>query len=387
MFTDLKSYIGNEEAFPVLRSWDFFNHAGVCPLPKVATDAMRAYAAQAETEAYLGGTWYKDIEHLRQAAAAMMNAHRDEVAFVKNTSEGISIVANGIDWQWGDRIVTTAVEYPANIYPWMEQVRGRGCKLIMVREETDANGARHVPVERILQEAADPRTRLVALSHVEYASGQRHDLAKVGEFCRREDKLFCVDAIQTLGVLPVDVQAMRIDYLSADGHKWLLGPEGAGVFYCRRELVERTRPVMVGWMNVIDAQNYGDYNYTLKPDAGRFECGTYNVPGLLGFKASVELLQHLGVGAVAQRVRELTDRLIDGLRGKGYEVLSPRDKWQWSGIVSFASPKHDHAEIVRTLRKDHRTEIAQREGRLRASPHFYNTEKQIDRLVEHLPGH
>jgi cysteine desulfurase / selenocysteine lyase len=183
------------------------------------------------------------------------------------------------------------------------------------------------------------------------------------------------------------VQAMRIDYLSADGHKWLLGPEGAGVFYCRRELVERTRPVMVGWMNVIDAQNYGDYNYTLKPDAGRFECGTYNVPGLLGFKASVELLQHLGVGAVAQRVRELTDRLIDGLRGKGYEVLSPRDKWQWSGIVSFASPKHDHAEIVRTLRKDHRTEIAQREGRLRASPHFYNTEKQIDRLVEHLPGH
>lgn len=387
MFTDLKSYIGDEAAFPVLKAWDFFNHAGVCPLPKVATDAIRAYAAQAETEAYLGGTWYKDIERLRQAAAAMMNAHRDEVAFVKNTSEGISIVANGIDWQWGDRIVTTAVEYPANIYPWMEQVRARGCKLIMVREETDANGARHVPVERILQEAADPRTRLVALSHVEYASGQRHDLAKVGEFCRREDKLFCVDAIQTLGVLPVDVQAMRIDYLSADGHKWLLGPEGAGVFYCRRELVERTRPVMVGWMNVIDAQNYGDYNYTLRPDAGRFECGTYNVPGLLGFKASVELLQHLGVGAVAQRVRELTDRLIDGLRGKGYEVLSPRDKWQWSGIVSFASPKHDHAEIVRTLRKDHRTEIAQREGRLRASPHFYNTEKQIDRLVEHLPGH
>jgi selenocysteine lyase/cysteine desulfurase len=188
-------------------------------------------------------------------------------------------------------------------------------------------------------------------------------------------------------VLPVDVQAMRIDYLSADGHKWLLGPEGAGVFYCRRELIERTRPVMVGWMNVIDAQNYGDYNYTLKPDAGRFECGTYNVPGLLGFKASVELLQHLGVGAVAQRVRELTNRLIEGLRAKGYEVLSPRDKWQWSGIVSFASGAHDHAQLVRSLRKDHRTEIALREGRLRVSPHFYNTEPQIDRLIEHLPGH
>src|SRR4051794_30713945 len=387
MFTDLKSYVGNEEAFPVLRAWDFFNHAGVCPLPTVVSDAIRAYALQAETEAYLGGTWYKDIEHLRQTAAAMMNAHRDEVAFVKNTSEGISIVASGIDWQWGDRIVTTAVEYPANVYPWMEQVRARGCKLIMVREETDANGARHVPVERILQEAADPRTRLVALSHVEYASGQRHDLAKIGEYCRSEEKLFCVDAIQTLGVLPVDVQAMKIDYLSADGHKWLLGPEGAGVFYCRRELIERTRPVMVGWMNVVDANDYGNYDYTLKPDAGRFECGTYNVPGLLGFKASLELLKSVGIGPISERVRRLTNHLIDRLLAKGYQIVSPRTGEAWSGIVSFTSPTHNHEQIVLRLRKDHRTEIALREGRLRASPHFYNTEQQIDRLVEHLPGH
>ena len=140
--TDLRSYIGNADAFPVLRHWDFFNHAGVAPLPRVATEAMRAYADQAETGAYLGTAWYADVERLRQSAAALLNAHRDEVAFVKNTSEGISIVANGIDWQWGDRIVTTAVEYPANVYPWMEQARGRGCKLVMVEEETDANGRR-----------------------------------------------------------------------------------------------------------------------------------------------------------------------------------------------------------------------------------------------------
>src|SRR4051812_39983651 len=263
---DLAGYIGNSDAFPVLKHWEFFNHAGVSVLPTVASDAMTRWAREAASGAYLGTSWYLDIEKLRILVARMINAHRDEIAFVKNTSEGISIVANGIDWQWGDRIVTTGVEYPANIYPWMEQVRNRGCKLVQVPEETDANGARHVPVERILEEASDPKTKLVTLSHVEYASGQRHDLTKIGEFCRSEGKLFCVDAIQSVGVLPVDVQQMKIDFLSADGHKWMLGPEGAGIFYCRRELIERTRPIMVGWMNVIDAQNYGSYNYTLRAD-------------------------------------------------------------------------------------------------------------------------
>jgi cysteine desulfurase / selenocysteine lyase len=383
----MRNLIGNADAFPVLRDWHFFNHAGVCPLPKVAADAFRTYAAQAEAGAYLATHWYADIEKLRIASAQLINAHRDEIAFVKNTSEGISIVANGLDWQWGDRIVTTNVEYPANVYPWMEVVRTRGAKLVMVEEETDANGARHVPVEKILKAADDPRTKVVALSHVEYASGQRHDLAKIGSFCRENDRLFCVDAIQSLGVLPVDVEAMKIDYLSADGHKWLLGPEGAGVFYCRRELIERTRPVMVGWMNVIDAQNYGDYNYTLRSDAQRFECGSYNVPGLLSLRASLEMLKGLGAGATSQRVRELTDRLIEKLKAKGYQVLSPRDKWQWSGIVSFASPKHNHEQIVLDLRKKQRTEIALREGRLRASPHFYNTDEQMDRLAQRLPPH
>jgi len=196
-----------------------------------------------------------------------------------------------------------------------------------------------------------------------------------------------VDAIQTLGVLPVDVQAMNIDFLSADGHKWLLGPEGAGVFYCRRELLERTRPLMVGWMNVVNALDYGNYDYTLRPDGGRFECGSYNVAGLMGLKASVDLLREVGTERIAIRLKELTDRLIRGVKDKGYTVLSPRGEGQWSGIVSFASPSHNHDTIVRTLRREHQTEIALREGRLRASPHFYNTDAQMDRLVELLPAH
>jgi selenocysteine lyase/cysteine desulfurase len=317
----------------------------------------------------------------------MINAHRDEIAFIKNTSEGISVVARGIEWQWGDVIVTTGVEYPANIYPWMDVVRSHGAKLVMVPEEPSPTGGRAVPIEKILQAAEDPRCRLIALSHVEYASGQRHDLARIGKFCRENNKLFAVDAIQTLGILPVDVQAMNIDYLSADGHKWLLGPEGAGLFYCRRELIERTRPLMLGWMNVIDAQNFGDYNYTLKNDAGRFECGSYNIPGLLALKVSLEMLLSLGTENLANRLHALGERLIKGLTAKGYAIVSPRAVGQWSGAVSFTSAIHDHTKIVRALRKDHRIEIALREGRLRVSPHFYNTEAQIDHLLEVLQGH
>lgn len=384
---DIHACFGNPDAFPVLRNWDFFNHAGVSPLPRVVADAIRAYADQAQADTYLVGTWYKDIEKLRQLAAAMLNGHRDEIAFTKNTSEGISLVAHGVDFKPGDRIVATAVEYPANIYPWMEQCRTRGCELVMVEEETDSQGRRHVPVEKILEAASQPRTRLVTLSHVEFASGQRMDIAAVGAFCRRRGILFCVDAIQSMGVLPLDVQAMHIDFLSADGHKWLLGPEGAGVFYCRRELIESTRPLTVGWMNVINAQDYGHYDYTLKPDAGRFECGTYNVPGLLGLKAAVELLHDIGVAAISQRLRHLTDHLIARLSEKGYQILSPRTGEQWSGIVSFTTPTHDQKQIVTMLRKEHHIEIALREGRLRCSPHFYNTEEQLDRLVERLPGH
>ncbi len=383
----LANFIGNAQAFPILRQWNFFNHAGVSPLSGPAADALRQYTQQAQESVYLGTKWYSDIEQLRILAAKMINAHRDEIAFVKNTSEGISIVANGIDWQWGDVIVTTDVEYPANVYPWMEVARTRGVKLNMIPEVTDDDGRRSTPLERIIDAANDPKCKLVALSHVEFASGQRHDIARIGEFCAAHGKLLCVDAIQSMSILPLDVQAMHIDYLSADGHKWMMGPEGAGIFYCRRDLIERTRPLMVGWKNVIEADDYGNYDYTLKPDAGRFECGTYNIGGLLSFKASLEMLHSLGVEAVAGRLKLLTDRLIGDLIVRGYQIISPRREAQWSGIVSFKSPTHDHEAIVRKLRLERKTEIALREGRLRASPHFYNTEEQMDALAESLPAH
>lgn len=383
----LESYIGNADAFPILSHWTFFNHAGVAPCPRVGAEAMQRFSKELLETVYLGTRWYADVEALRRSAARLMNAEAEEICFVKNTSEGICTVASGIDWRPGDRIVTTNVEYPANIYPWMEAARRHGCELVMVPEQIDAQGRRAVPLDAILREIEHPKTRLVTLSHVEFASGQRHDLATIGRACRDRGKLFCVDGIQSLGILPVDVKAMCIDYLAADGHKWLLGPEGAGVFYVRREVQDQTRPLVVGWMNVINAEQFGDYDYTLKPDARRYESGSHNMIGLLGLKASLELLSGLGTDAIAQRLHSLTDRLIDGLIRKGYQVVSPRDEGQWSGIVSFASPTHAHAPLIEHLRKSHRIEIALREGRLRASPHFYNTEEQIDRLIDLLPGH
>lgn len=384
---DIEHYIGNAEVFPILRKWDFFNHAAVSPLPQPASQALRTFADQAASDTYLVGTWYRDIERLRLLSAKLLNCHRDEIAFVKNTGEGLSIVASGIDWKPGDRIVTTGVEYPANIYPWMEQCRRHGCELVLVPEETDADGRSIVPLEKILREVSHPRTRLLTLSHVEYASGQRHDLVTIGAACRDQGKLFCVDAIQTVGAVPVDVQSMHIDFLSADGHKWMLGPEGAGIFYCRRELIDSLPPLTIGWMNVINAMDYGHYDYTLKPDAGRYECGTYNVPGLHAMKAGLEVLADVGIDRIAARLYELGDYLITRLENKGYSIVSPREKQQWSGIVSFISPIHPHEPIVTRLRKDHRTEISLRDGRLRCSPHFYNTIEQLDRLVELLPEH
>lgn len=381
---DAANLIGNPDAFPVLKKWAFFNHAGVSPLPRVAADQIKRYANQAQAGAYLGGgSWYADLEVLRKLCAKLINALPEEIAFVKNTSEGISIVANGIEWQWGDVIVTTGVEYPTNIYPWMEVCRSRGTKLEMVAEETMSDGSRMVPTEKILAAASHPQCKLIALSAVEYASGQKHELERIGEFCRQRNILFCVDAIQALGVTPIDVRRMKIDFLSADSHKWMLGPEGAGFFYCRRGLIERIRPLMIGWLNVIDPHNHGDYNYTLKSDAGRFECGTYNVAGLLGMLGSLTLIDHVGVEVIEARVAELVERLEKGVRDKGYAVVTPKNR---AGILSFTAHGHAHDLIVRKCREA-RIEIAKREGRLRASPHFYNTSEQIDRLIELLPSH
>jgi selenocysteine lyase/cysteine desulfurase len=384
MKQDINHFIGNPEEFPILREWDFFNHAGVSPLPRCASDALRLYAQQAEKQTYLFSNWYDSIEKTRKTAAKLINAHRDEIAFIKNTSEGISTFARGVDWNEGDVIVTTAVEYPANVYPWMEIERTHGVKLVRVPEEIDEDGAARVKLEAILKAASDPKCRMITISSVQYASGQRHDLHALGQFCRDNNKLFCVDAIQSIGVLPIDVQSMHIDYLAADAHKWMMGPEGIGFMYVRRELIEKTRPLAVGWLSVINPLDYGDINYTFKPDATRYECGTLNVPGILAIGASLEMLDSIGIDQISKRVHHLSQYTVNALKSKGHQIVSPRGMDEWSGGVCFNIANADPHQLVVKLRKEHKTEIALREGRLRISAHVYNTEEQIDRLVGRL---
>jgi cysteine desulfurase/selenocysteine lyase len=365
---------------PITRQYNFMDHAAVGPISGRAGAAMRRFIEEAESHAYARGGLYPESKRVRQLAGKLLNCHSEELTFVKNTSEGLSFVANGLSWSKGDNVVTSGVEFPANIYPWMN-LRSFGVQLKMVPED-----AGRIPLERIV-ELIDDRTRVVTISAAQFASGFRTDLAALGSICQERGVLFCVDAIQALGCMPIDVRAMKIDFLSADGHKWLLGPEGAGLFYCRHELLGLLHPTSIGWLGVKDAMNHGDYRLEYRDDARRFDGGSYNLAGIWGLGASIEWLLEIGIDKIWERVRMLTDRLAEGVRLKGYRVVSSREPKEASGIVSFVSSTHDHTRLVSHLRQEYRTVIAAREGRLRASPHFYNTEAEIDQLVEHLPGH
>jgi cysteine desulfurase/selenocysteine lyase len=368
--------------FPILGELAFFNHAGVAPISGRAAEAMRRYADQAATRAYVGSGWYRRAHEVKQLAAQLIHARGPhEIAFVGNTSHGLSLVAKGIDWQPGDNVVITNVEYPANRYPWIDLER-LGVEVIEVLQLPDGR----IDPEDVAN-AITNRTRVVSVSHVQYASGHRLDLRPISDMVHRVNGYLCVDAIQSVGALPVDVQAMGIDFLAADGHKWMLGPEGAGIFYCHEDLCPLLHPNVVGWMNMVDAQNYGDYRYEFQMDARRFEPGSYNIPGILGLGASLELLLEVGIDQVWSRIDALTTQLCDGLQAKGYLLFTPRDTSgdERSGILLWnPKPGQDPKRLVTDLDKQGII-IVVREGRLRASPHFYNTPEQIERLLDALP--
>src|SRR5262249_29927553 len=248
--------------------------------------------------------WTQRVEEVHRLAGRLLNADPLDVAFLKNTSEGVGIVAEGFPWQPGDNMVTAAEEYPANIYPWLN-LADRGVEVRLV----PSRGSR-VEIDDV-RAALDGRTRLVSLSMVEFASGFRNDLDSLGSLCRERGIYFFVDAIQGLGVLPLDVRRTPVDFLAADGHKWLLGPEGAGLFYVRRELVEMLHPVGVGWNSVVGSLDFSRIDFRLKPHAGRWESGTLNVGGVSALGASLALLLEIGIPAVAARVLELTDHLCE----------------------------------------------------------------------------
>jgi selenocysteine lyase/cysteine desulfurase len=365
------------DEFPVTRRWAFLDHAAVAPLPAAVRRALHAYADDlAEQGVAAFKPWFERITQVRALAGRLLNADPPDVAFVANTSAGIGIVAEGFPWQPGDNVVTAAEEYPANQYPWMN-LADRGVEVRAVA----SRGSRLLIDD--LRAAIDGRTRVLTLSMVEFASGFRNDLDAVGEMCRQRGIFFFVDAIQGLGVLPLDVGRSPIDALAADGHKWLLGPEGAGLFWVRREWVDRLHAVGVGWNSVVNCTDFNTIDFRLKPHAGRWEGGTYNVGGITAMGAGIELLLNAGIPAVAERVLALTDYLCENAARAGLEVFSSRADGEKSGIVSLLSPGRSPHALMKQCR-DAGVIVNVRAGRLRVSPHAYNTVDDLERLIRVL---
>lgn len=366
--------------FPVTENYIYFNHAGVSPLSNRVVEAANDYLAVISKHGIAREAsiqFAKTIADTRARLARLINAEADEIAFIKNTTQGILIAANGIDWCEGDNVVTANVEFPANVYPWLNLAR-RGVTTRFVQEKEA-----RIPVEDI-ERVIDHRTRAVSISFVEFASGFRNDLKAIGQICQEKDIFFIVDAIQGLGALDIDVKKCKIHIMSSDGHKWLMGPEGAGCFYCSKEILDKVIPGNVGWNSVINRAAYLEYDLTLRADAQRFEEGSLNVMGIYALRAAVDLILEIGIQNIEARILALTDLLIEKLREKGYQIVSSLIPKERSGIVCFRSRRYSSAELCRRL-TDNKVIVSDRAGSVRVSPHFYNSEEEIERMIEVLP--
>jgi len=363
--------------FPVTRELAYLNHAGVAPISTRVEEALERYSAEATRHGALryGDFYDAEIERVRGRAAELVNAHVDEIAFVKNTTEGLGLVAAGLDWRPGDQVITCDLEYPSNVYPWWS-LREQGVETVMLRGREG-----RLPLESVAEALTSPRARLLALSSVEFGSGFRHDLPALGRLCREHGVLLCLDAIQSLGVLPMDATGWGVDFLAADGHKWLCSVEGCGIFYASRRVLDRVTPRVVGWRSVTDNQDYDRYHLDLQPGAGRFEEGTPNTPGIFALGAALDLLLEIGIEPIAQRVLALTDELVAGLEDRGANVLSSRAPGEASGIVAFRFGEEEPERTAARLRAAGAFVIVRR-GAVRASPHFYNDSGDLHRLLE-----
>jgi cysteine desulfurase / selenocysteine lyase len=362
------------DEFPVTQNLIYLNHAAVTPLPRRTARAMQEWAEDGLQYGSLHyDRWLDTFEALRVAAARLMNAQRSEIALTKNTSEGISMVAQGLHWHPGDRIIAFREEFPSNYYPWL-RLESHRCTVDWL-SATD-------PLEKI--DLACTGAKLLAISFVQYLSGFRANLNAIGEICRRRGCFFFVDAIQGLGAFPLDVEKAHIDALAADGHKWMLGPEGCGILYVRKSRQDEIVPQEFGWTTVAGYNDYASRDMTLRQDAGRYECGTLNTVGCFGLRASIDLLLEVGVERVAPTVQSLADRLASGAEKRGYQLLGDRTPENGAGIVALQKPGIDSRKLVHDL-KQKGIIAAPRQGWVRFSPHFYISPEEMDRVIEALP--
>jgi cysteine desulfurase/selenocysteine lyase len=364
--------------FPVTQKYVYLNHAGVGPLPSVAVEAIAESAAAFRDE---GGLAYERfeliMEHTRDASARLMGVPSTDVAFVKNTTEGIALAASGIDWRPGDRVIVPNHEFPSNVYPWIA-LRDRGVQVDLIEP---IGPRRELPIELFEQALAQAPTRVVAVSWVQFGYGWRTDLAALGAMCREHDALLCVDAIQGLGVIPASFEAWGVDVASADAHKWLLGPHGIGVTYLSPRAREQLRPLQPGWASVPYREEWDNLDLEFDATARRYEGGSYNVITIAGMAASIDLLLATGIDNVWSHVDALCQRLATSLDDLGAELRSVHQGDARSGIVSFVLPGRETDEVVAALEAAN-VVLRARAGAIRLSPHAYNTVDEIDATID-----
>src|SRR5215216_1191074 len=366
--------------FPITERAIYFNHAAISPPP---TTTIRAIEAQLKDVNENGSanfrSWLAVKEQARQLLAGLLGAKPEQVAFMRNTSDSLSTVANGIAWRPGDNIVTFSREFPSNIYPWLRIRDAFGVEVRMCEEREG-----RIDLSE-LESLIDDNTRVVSISHVQYASGFRTDLERLGRAARRHDALFVVDAIQALGAVPTNVEAELIDVAAGASHKWLLAPEGVGYLYLSNRARERIQPTLVGWTSVPDPDDYFNFEQGWNRGALAWETGTGPAALLHGFKASLELLNRFGVRNIADYLEELTDYLCERLRGKRYEIFSSRAPGEKSQIVCIRHPGNLSAMALYHRLRSSSIITAPRVDRLRIAPHFYNSPAEIDELIKALP--
>jgi len=365
------------DLFPIARRYAYLDHAAIAPLATPVRSAMTVFLDRQSEEPFELTHWERLRTQVRSRVGELVSVAPERITFVKNTTAGLGLVAAGLDWCGGDNIVGVEREFPANIYPWLG-LKNRGVELRL----TPTHGGR-VDLRELLQ-LCDVRTRLVTISAVQFWSGFRADLMELAERLSGRETLLVVDAIQGVGALEFDLSKLSIDFLSAGAQKWLLGPIGIGFAYVSPRMQERMRPVTIGTDSVIRDGEYFEYDLTFKPDARRYEEAAPNYPGILGMGAAVNLLMRAGKQQVESAILRLSDRLREELPRRGYTPVFSPEPGERSGIVSFRHPRMVPAEVQQRLR-DAGVVISLRADFLRASPHFYNTDEDINRLLEALP--
>lgn len=356
----------------------YLNHAATSPLSTRVVDAMMAHFQERSSGSI--DSYWTDLpkkEECRTFVQRLINAESPErIAFTGNTSDAINIVASGVPWKAGDHVLLNDMEFPANVYPYLH-LRRLGVKSDYMR----CAGAQITP--EMITAALTPRTRIVALSAVQFLSGYRANLAAIGELCRRRGIFFVVDGIQAVGAIHIDVQAMKIDALAAGGQKWQMAPHGTGFLYLTEELQAHLQQQYLGWLAVQEPWDFFNCNQPAAASARRYEGGTVNFPGIMGMHAALATLLEFGLDKIERHILALTQMLTDELQKlDGVELLSPAARHERAGIVTIKLPPRVDGNIVLQKISDRNVTISLRDGKLRYSPHFYNLPEEVAAAVE-----